>query len=57
MKDKDIEIIMECLLDLNNRLRDIENKFSIKEEDWEIWHKLRKVALIEEKEEKRIGYP
>lgn len=31
-----------CLLDLNNRLTELENKFNIKEKDWELWHNLKK---------------
>lgn len=37
----DNELIKECLLDLDFRLKSLENKFNIEENDWELWHKLR----------------
>lgn len=40
-RDKQLKVIMKCLLNLDSRLRDIEAKFKdVGESDWQLWIEL-----------------
>lgn len=42
--DKERELILKCLEDLNNRLRALELKFNMNEEEsWELWHNFNRI--------------
>ena len=44
--DEERQLVLQCLSDLNKRLKEIESKFNIKEEDWRLWHKLLEVIVL-----------